>query len=114
MEILKSLNHLNIVKFIDLIQDDKHMYIIFEYIENGSLKDILDKFGNFPESLAVRSYYHYYLYYYYYYYYHYYYYYYDYYYYYYYYYYLLLLFIIIFIESNNILYLFCACFNMKL
>ena len=53
MEILKKLDHPNILKFIDVIETKQYTNIIFEFVENGSLKDIVAKFGNFPESLAV-------------------------------------------------------------
>ena len=50
---MQNLNHPNILKFIDIIDTKNNIYLIFEYVENGSLKDIVGKFGNFPESLAV-------------------------------------------------------------
>lgn len=52
-ELLKQLNHPNIVKYITALRRDKYIYHVFEFIENGSLHDILLNFGVFTESLAV-------------------------------------------------------------
>lgn len=52
---LKQLRHGNIVQYIDcVLYEDKSMYIVLELVENGSLKDIIEKFGAFPESLSAR------------------------------------------------------------
>lgn len=34
--------------------ENKCLHIVLEFIENGSLKDILRKFSNFPEGLTAR------------------------------------------------------------
>lgn len=53
VELLKRLNHPNIVEFKDIRRKNNKYYIALEFIENGSLKDVLNKFGLFPESLAL-------------------------------------------------------------
>ena len=55
IEILKKLNHDNIIKYITTIKKPTCMYIVLEFIENGSIKDIVRKFGELPEPLAVSN-----------------------------------------------------------
>ena len=50
---MQQLKHANIIELIEYYKFDTHFYLIFEYMENGSLKDTLNKFGKFPESLIV-------------------------------------------------------------
>eukprot|EP01094_Clydonella_sp_ATCC50884_P024685 TRINITY_DN6260_c0_g1_i5.p1 TRINITY_DN6260_c0_g1~~TRINITY_DN6260_c0_g1_i5.p1 ORF type:complete len:321 (-),score=97.40 TRINITY_DN6260_c0_g1_i5:171-1133(-) len=54
IELLRSLEHPNIVQYLESQTRDTALYIVLEYIENGSLKDILTRFGNFPEHLAAQ------------------------------------------------------------
>lgn len=53
MNLLKKLKHENIVKYIDVIQVDNYINIILEYVESGSLANIIEKFGAFSESLVA-------------------------------------------------------------
>ena len=53
IDLLKNLNHPNIVKYKGFEQDENSLHIILEYCENGSLQTILKKFGKFPESLVA-------------------------------------------------------------
>jgi serine/threonine protein kinase len=53
IDLLKNLNHANIVKYKGFVQDKESLHIILEYCENGSLQTILKKFGKFPESLVA-------------------------------------------------------------
>ncbi|KAK9805307.1 hypothetical protein WJX73_000155 [Symbiochloris irregularis] len=55
IELLKNLNHRNIVKYIGSFKTRSHLYIILEYMENGALSSHIkpSKFGNFPESLVA-------------------------------------------------------------
>ncbi|ERN00041.1 hypothetical protein AMTR_s00105p00070700 [Amborella trichopoda] len=50
-----NLNHKNIVKYLGSFKTKTHLYIILEYVENGSLASIIkpNKFGPFPESLVA-------------------------------------------------------------
>jgi serine/threonine protein kinase len=77
IDLLKKLNHANIVKYIDSIRTEHHLHIVLEFMENGkgeeqagptrscdcgpdtlmtwpgSLAGVCKKFGNFSESLAA-------------------------------------------------------------
>lgn len=53
IDLLKNLNHPNIVKYKGFARDKESLFIILEYCENGSLQTILKKFGKFPESLVA-------------------------------------------------------------
>ena len=50
---MRSLSHVNILKIMDFIETKQYLYFVFEYIENGSLTDVIKKFGTFPESLVA-------------------------------------------------------------
>ncbi|KYQ88661.1 putative protein serine/threonine kinase [Tieghemostelium lacteum] len=52
IDLLKNLNHTNIVKYIKYVKTKDNLYIVLEYVENGSLSGIIKKFGKFPESLV--------------------------------------------------------------
>lgn len=47
-EALRLLNHPNIVKVLATIEDDGHHYIIMEYVEGGSLLDLLKQHQRLP------------------------------------------------------------------
>ncbi|XP_030526633.1 MAP3K epsilon protein kinase 1-like isoform X1 [Rhodamnia argentea] len=55
IDLLKNLNHKNIVKYLGSSKTKTHLHIILEYVENGSLANIIkpNKFGPFPESLVA-------------------------------------------------------------
>ena len=55
IDLLKNLRHKNIVKYIGSFKTRSHLSIILEYMEKGSLADVIRpaKFGAFPESLAA-------------------------------------------------------------
>jgi len=55
IDLLRNLKHKNIVKYLGSYRTKSHLYIILEYVENGSLSQIIkpNKFGAFPESLAA-------------------------------------------------------------
>ncbi|XP_074582560.1 MAP3K epsilon protein kinase 1-like isoform X1 [Curcuma longa] len=55
IDLLKNLNHKNIVTYLGSIKTKTHLHIILEYVENGSLANIIkpNKFGPFPESLVA-------------------------------------------------------------
>ncbi|CAK0734185.1 hypothetical protein CVIRNUC_000395 [Coccomyxa viridis] len=55
IDLLKNLRHKNIVKYIGSFKTKTHLSIILEYMEKGSLADVIRpaKFGAFPESLAA-------------------------------------------------------------
>jgi Protein kinase domain len=45
-------SHPNVVKFFEILEEDKMLYIVLEYVEAGSLSKILQKYGVFPENLT--------------------------------------------------------------
>jgi len=52
-EILKRLNHPNIVKIFAFVETPNTLYFVLEYVECGSLAGLLKKFGVFPEQLIA-------------------------------------------------------------
>ncbi|KAF2840537.1 hypothetical protein M501DRAFT_1014552 [Patellaria atrata CBS 101060] len=53
IDLLKNLNHPNIVKYHGFVKSAESLYIILEYCENGSLHSICKNFGKFPENLVA-------------------------------------------------------------
>ncbi|KAF2704882.1 hypothetical protein K504DRAFT_441508 [Pleomassaria siparia CBS 279.74] len=53
IDLLKNLNHANIVKYNGFVKSSESLYIILEYCENGSLHSICKNFGKFPENLVA-------------------------------------------------------------
>ncbi|KAL5482758.1 CDC15_2 [Sanghuangporus weigelae] len=53
IDLLKNLNHANIVKYKGFLNTREFLYIILEFCENGSLHNICKKFGKFPENLVA-------------------------------------------------------------
>jgi serine/threonine protein kinase len=55
IDLLKSLNHEHIVKYLDSFKTRTTLYIILEFMEKGDLSSTLkpSKFGVFPEPLAA-------------------------------------------------------------
>ncbi|KAL2591699.1 hypothetical protein AAZX31_12G026300 [Glycine max] len=55
IDLLKNLNHKNIVKYLGSSKTKSHLHIVLEYVENGSLANNIkpNKFGPFPESLVA-------------------------------------------------------------
>jgi len=52
INLLKKLEHGNIVKYIDTIYQEKKLTIIMEYVENGSLDKIVKSHGPLNEELT--------------------------------------------------------------
>lgn len=52
IDLLKNLNHPNIVKYHGFVKSVENLYIILEFCENGSLHSICKNFGKFPENLV--------------------------------------------------------------
>jgi serine/threonine protein kinase len=55
LELLKTLRHRNIVKYLGSFKTRAHLYIILEYMEDGALSGLIrpGRFGPLPESLAA-------------------------------------------------------------
>ncbi|KAG8969493.1 hypothetical protein FRC03_002354, partial [Tulasnella sp. 419] len=52
IDLLKNLNHPNIVKYKGYVKTRENLFIVLEFCENGSLHNICKKFGKFPENLV--------------------------------------------------------------
>lgn len=52
IDLLKNLDHPNIVKYRGFVKTSESLNIILEYCENGSLHSISKNFGKFPEHLV--------------------------------------------------------------
>jgi serine/threonine protein kinase len=52
IRLLRDLTHPNIVRYIDFIKSDSHLNLILEYVEQGSLLNIVKQFGSLTENLA--------------------------------------------------------------
>ncbi|EED23675.1 serine-threonine kinase SepH [Talaromyces stipitatus ATCC 10500] len=53
IDLLKALDHPNIVKYHGFVKTPDTLNIILEYCENGSLHSIAKNFGRFPENLVA-------------------------------------------------------------
>ncbi|KAF7725761.1 hypothetical protein EC973_009378 [Apophysomyces ossiformis] len=53
VSLLKTLSHSNVIQFLGFIPSDRHINIVLEYAENGSLVSTLKAFGAFPEKLVA-------------------------------------------------------------
>ena len=51
IEVLKNLDHPNIMKIYEFYEDEKNIYLINEFCGGGDIADLNDKFGIFPEFL---------------------------------------------------------------
>ena len=52
-ESLRQINHPNIVKFITAVESYGHHYLVMEYVDGGSLQDLLAKHGHLSSQRAV-------------------------------------------------------------
>ena len=53
VELLKDLNHPNIVKFKGFEEDSNYYKIYMEYMEEGSIKNLIQQYGPLKESIVV-------------------------------------------------------------
>lgn len=53
ISLLRKLNHENIVKYHDTIKTQSCLYIVLEYMENGSLAQFVKRFGSLSETLVA-------------------------------------------------------------
>ncbi|KAG3036506.1 hypothetical protein JG687_00001004 [Phytophthora cactorum] len=53
ISLLRKLKHENIVKYHDTIKTHGYLYIVLEYMENGSLAQFIKKFGSLSETLVA-------------------------------------------------------------
>lgn len=52
MQIMKELNHENIVKYIDYVETEQYLYIIMEYVPCGDLQGYTQAHGTLPEHMG--------------------------------------------------------------
>ena len=53
IDLLKKLQHPNIVKYVGSVRTTDSFFIVLEFMENGSLAQTIRKFGTFSETLAA-------------------------------------------------------------
>ncbi len=53
LNLLRKLHHQNIVEYKETIQSDNALYIVLEFVENGSLLQMIKRYGCFPEPLTA-------------------------------------------------------------
>lgn len=53
VDFLKNCEHKNIVRYIDLLVSTNHLNLVLEFVDSGSLAQILAGYGFFPEQLAA-------------------------------------------------------------
>jgi serine/threonine protein kinase len=51
--LLRTLDHKCILKIFECIETDDYLCLVLEFMENGSLASVLDKFGPLPEALVI-------------------------------------------------------------
>jgi len=54
LEIMKALDHPNIIKFYETYQDKKYFHLVMEYCRGGSLQDKFASQGKLPEKEAAK------------------------------------------------------------
>ena len=52
IDLLHNLQHPQIVRYFETIRTEHHLYLVLEYVENGSLSALVKNFGSFPEQLT--------------------------------------------------------------
>ena len=55
IDILKQVDHPNIVKFYDIYEDEKYMYIVMELLEGGDLFDRIISKARYSEKNAAKT-----------------------------------------------------------
>ncbi|KAJ2962349.1 hypothetical protein NQZ79_g2483 [Umbelopsis isabellina] len=53
VELLKSMDHPNVVKYVGCVRTKKYLDVILEFVESGSLLSTLKSFGTFSENLVA-------------------------------------------------------------
>jgi serine/threonine protein kinase len=51
--LLRTLDHKCILRIFDCVETDENLCLVLEFMENGSLASVLDKFGPLPEVLVI-------------------------------------------------------------
>lgn len=53
VELLRELDHDNIVRYIDVATEVGNFYIVLEFVEGGSLLSMVESFGALSETLTA-------------------------------------------------------------
>ncbi|KCV73294.1 STE/STE11/CDC15 protein kinase [Fonticula alba] len=53
IKLLERLNNENVVRYLGAIRTRRHLNLVIEYCDGGSLQDLLKKFGRLPERLVA-------------------------------------------------------------
>ena len=56
IQMLTNLNHKNIVKYYDSCLDKNEIYIYMEYMNQGSIRQLIDRFGPFKNNDVLSNY----------------------------------------------------------
>lgn len=51
---MKRLNHTNVIHIYDTFSDDNHFYVSMEWVECGSLDDLIKRYGPIPENIVLK------------------------------------------------------------
>lgn len=54
MELLRKFSHPNIVKVLDIVENENAQTFVLEFMDNGSLASYVKKWGAFPEELVLK------------------------------------------------------------
>ena len=54
VDILKTLDHPNVLKIFEYFEDDRYYYIVMEHCREGDLFDSLEKAGKYDEETAAK------------------------------------------------------------
>lgn len=52
VKLLKNLSHQNIVRYLGTVREDDTLNILLEFVPGGSISQLLEKFGSFPEPVV--------------------------------------------------------------
>lgn len=50
---MQTINNKHVVKFIELLQTNNNIYLIYEYCNGGTLEEKIEKQGKLEESIAL-------------------------------------------------------------
>ena len=53
LEVLQSINHINIMRVIQILEDDKHYYVVSEFLRGGELFERIMKNKSYNEAIAA-------------------------------------------------------------
>lgn len=54
IEIMKTIDHRNVVKFLGKEESERHIYLVLEYCAGGDLSQLIRRIGRLSEAMALR------------------------------------------------------------